>query len=91
MLRVAGLGCRFTLWLYYLTRALPAPFKERLMKRKLPSDPQTPRKNDGKKNLETSVSTRPLSLDERLEAFDPAKHGGEHMAVKPVGREVMQR
>ena len=61
------------------------------MEKKLPSDPHIPGKSDGKRDLETSVSPKPLSLDERLEAFDPAKHGGEHMAVKPVGQEVIPR
>jgi antitoxin MazE len=28
-----------------------------------------------------------LSLDQRLALFDPAKHGGEMMAVEPVGVE----
>ena len=61
------------------------------MEKKLPRDPQIAGKSDGKKNSEASVSPKPLSLDERLEAFDPAKHGGEYMAVKPVGQEVIPR
>lgn len=61
------------------------------MEKKLPNDRRIPGKNDGTRNLETSVSPRPLSLDERLEAFDPARHGGEYMAAKPVGREVIPR
>jgi antitoxin MazE len=28
-----------------------------------------------------------LSLEERLERYDPARHGGESMAVAPVGVE----
>ena len=28
-----------------------------------------------------------LTLAERLELFDPKKHGGEFMATKPVGKE----
>ena len=27
------------------------------------------------------------SLEQKLELFDPARHGGEFMAVPPVGRE----
>lgn len=30
---------------------------------------------------------RKLSLNERLAAFDPKKHGGEAMSVKPLGLE----
>jgi antitoxin MazE len=30
----------------------------------------------------------PATLAERLALFDPAVHGGEAMAVRPVGREV---
>jgi antitoxin MazE len=30
---------------------------------------------------------RKLTLDERLASFDPAKHGGETMAVIPIGLE----
>ena len=29
----------------------------------------------------------PLSLDDRLKRFDPARHGGEVMAAEPVGAE----
>jgi antitoxin MazE len=29
------------------------------------------------------------SLDEMLAAFDPKRHGGEAMALRPVGREVL--
>lgn len=61
------------------------------MDKKLPSEPQASGKNNGQKNLEMPVSPRPLSLDERLEAFDPAKHGGEYMPAKPVGQEVIPR
>ena len=31
---------------------------------------------------------QPATLAERLALFDPAMHGGEAMAVRPVGREV---
>ena len=30
------------------------------------------------------------SLEQMLQAFDPKRHGGEAMAVKPVGREVIK-
>lgn len=29
-----------------------------------------------------------LTLEERLQRFDPARHGGEVMAARPVGAEV---
>lgn len=61
------------------------------MEKKLPSDRQIPEKDNGQKDLETPVSPKLVSLDERLEAFDPVKHGGEYMPAKPVGREVMPR
>lgn len=32
---------------------------------------------------------RKLNLDERLAAFDPKKHGGEAMSVKPIGLEKL--
>ena len=32
---------------------------------------------------------REMTLAERLERFDPARHGAEAMAAKPVGREAM--
>jgi antitoxin MazE len=35
------------------------------------------------------VGPRKLTLAERLERFDPAKHGGEEMATGPVGAEVL--
>jgi antitoxin MazE len=43
---------------------------------------------------EEGVLVRPagqpkLTLAQRLAAFDPAVHGGEAMAVRPVGREVL--
>jgi antitoxin MazE len=36
----------------------------------------------------TPHGDRPPTLAERLALFDPAVHGGEAMAVTPVGREV---
>jgi antitoxin MazE len=36
----------------------------------------------------TPHGDRPPTLAERLARFDPAVHGGEAMAVTPVGREV---
>ncbi|MEJ0004808.1 MAG: AbrB/MazE/SpoVT family DNA-binding domain-containing protein [Steroidobacteraceae bacterium] len=43
---------------------------------------------------EEGVLVRPagqpkLTLAQRLAAFDPAVHGGEAMAVRPVGKEVL--
>lgn len=35
-----------------------------------------------------TIERRP-TLEERLRAFDPARHGGEAMAFQPVGREVL--
>jgi antitoxin MazE len=31
-----------------------------------------------------------LSLEQKLKLFDPARHGGEVMASKPVGAEIVQ-
>ena len=36
----------------------------------------------------TPYGDKPPSLAERLALFDPALHGGEGMAVAPVGRET---
>ena len=36
----------------------------------------------------TPHGEKPPTLAERLALFDPAVHGGEAMAVTPVGREV---
>ena len=36
----------------------------------------------------TPQGDRPLTLAERLARFDPAVHGGEAMAVAPVGGEA---
>lgn len=35
----------------------------------------------------TPLSDAPLSLEQRLARFDPARHGGEAMAAEPVGAE----
>ncbi len=35
----------------------------------------------------TPVTARPLSLEQRLARFDPARHGGEVMASKAIGAE----
>lgn len=34
------------------------------------------------------LPTAALTLEERLQRFDPARHGGEVMAARPVGAEV---
>lgn len=34
------------------------------------------------------LPTPALTLEERLQRFDPARHGGEVMAARPVGAEV---
>lgn len=36
----------------------------------------------------TPQGHKPLTLADRLALFDPAAHGGEAMAVSPVGREA---
>lgn len=36
----------------------------------------------------TPHGDKPLTLDARLALFDPALHGGEAMALAPVGREA---
>ncbi len=36
----------------------------------------------------TPQGRKPLTLSDRLALFDPAAHGGEAMAVAPVGREA---
>jgi antitoxin MazE len=38
--------------------------------------------------LIVEVVTRRMTLQERLERFDPARDGGEAMAFEPVGREI---
>ncbi|PKO42648.1 MAG: PbsX family transcriptional regulator [Betaproteobacteria bacterium HGW-Betaproteobacteria-3] len=35
------------------------------------------------------AETRPLSLKDMLQAFDPSRHGGEAMAFKPLGAEIL--
>ena len=35
----------------------------------------------------TPLDDAPLTLEQRLARFDPAKHGGEVMAVEPLGTE----
>ena len=38
--------------------------------------------------LIVELSQRRMTLKERLERFDPERHGGEAMAVTPVGLEI---
>jgi antitoxin MazE len=35
------------------------------------------------------LDKRPMSLTQMLNGFDPVRHGGEVMAYKPVGAEVL--
>lgn len=35
----------------------------------------------------TPMSAAPLTLEQRLDSFDPARHGGEAMPGNPVGAE----
>lgn len=35
----------------------------------------------------TPVDEAPLTLEQRLARFDPARHGGEAMATEPMGAE----
>ena len=35
----------------------------------------------------TPLDDAPLTLEQRLARFDPAKHGGEVMAIEPLGSE----
>lgn len=37
----------------------------------------------------TPQAPKPLTLAERLERYDPALHGGEVMATKPIGAEKL--
>lgn len=37
--------------------------------------------------LVKAIGQRKLTLNERLAAFDPEKHGGEAMSVEPIGLE----
>lgn len=61
------------------------------MEKKLPSGPQNSEITSGVRSAEVSLPVKSLSLDEKLKAFDPAKHGGEYMAAEPVGLEVIPR
>ena len=42
---------------------------------------------DGRVVIEPLPQAGALSLAERLKRFDPARHGGETMAVVPIGAE----
>jgi antitoxin MazE len=44
---------------------------------------------EGGRVIITPLRDRPATLAERLALFDPAVHGGEAMAVLPLGREVV--
>ena len=35
----------------------------------------------------TPITDTPMTLEQRLERFDPARHGGESMAAKAIGAE----
>jgi hypothetical protein len=61
------------------------------MEKKPPSGPENLEKASATKKADVSQPVKPLSLDEKLKAFDPAKHGGEYMVVEPVGLEVIPR
>ncbi|MBC5765756.1 AbrB/MazE/SpoVT family DNA-binding domain-containing protein [Ramlibacter albus] len=39
--------------------------------------------------LVVETKRRPMTLEERLAHFDPKRHGGEAMALRPVGKEVL--
>jgi len=36
----------------------------------------------------TPLGDTPLTLEQRLARFDPVRHGGEALAVEPLGKEV---
>ena len=36
----------------------------------------------------TPLDDAPLTLEQRLARFDPARHGGEVMAAEPLGKET---
>jgi antitoxin MazE len=36
----------------------------------------------------TPITVIPMTLEQRLEHFDPARHGGEVMVTKPIGSEL---
>ena len=40
--------------------------------------------------LVRSIGNRPLTLEERLDLFDPQKHAGEAMVSKPIGLEKFE-
>ena len=61
------------------------------MEKKSPNGPESLEKACDIKKAEVSLPVKPRSLEEKLEAFDPAMHGGEYMAVEPVGLEVIPR
>lgn len=42
---------------------------------------------DGRVVIEPLPQAGAVSLEERLKRFDPARHGGEAMAVTPIGAE----
>jgi antitoxin MazE len=42
---------------------------------------------EGRQVIITPVADTPLTLDERLARFDPARHGGEAMASERIGAE----
>lgn len=42
---------------------------------------------EGGRVVITPLSDAPLTLEQRLARFDPDRHGGEAMAVEPVGAE----
>ena len=42
---------------------------------------------EGHQVVITPVNDVPLTLEQRLAQYDPARHGGEAMAVVPVGAE----
>jgi antitoxin MazE len=39
--------------------------------------------------LVRAIGTPKLTLAQKLSAFDPALHGGEAMATRPVGKEAL--
>lgn len=43
----------------------------------------------GEKIRLTQVQPNKTNLAEKLEAFDPVRHGGESMACEPTGKEIL--
>jgi antitoxin MazE len=43
----------------------------------------------GESVLLSAVGPAALSLDQKLAAFDPERHGGEALRSRPVGKEVL--